>query len=54
MTPSQKFLSKLTKESIREYIEHLNKKYKPKTAKRKLATLNYLLMQVLIECNPFD
>ena len=42
----------------RDYIEYLNKKYKPKTAKRKLATLkafiHFLLLQDLIDFNPFD
>lgn len=52
------FANKLSKQSIWDYIEYLNKKYKPKTVKRKLATLkafiHYLLLQDLIDFNPFD
>ena len=46
------------KSSICEYISHLHKKYKPKTAKRKIATLkafvHFLLIEDIIENNPFD
>lgn len=58
MTQYRAFSGDLTKESLWDYIEHLNKKYKPKTVKRKLATLkafiHFLLMQDLIDYNPFD
>ena len=46
------------KASICGYITHLHKVYKPKTAKRKLATLkafiHYLLIEDIIDSNPFD
>lgn len=52
------FSNELSKQALWDYIEHLNKKYKPKTAKRKLATLkafiHFLLLQDLIDFNPFD
>lgn len=52
------FTSELSKQSLWNYIEHLNKSYKPKTVKRKLATLkaftHYLLIRDIIDCNPFD
>lgn len=52
------FSNELSKQALWDYIEHLNKKYKPKTAKRKLATLkafiHFLLLQDLIDYNPFD
>ena len=48
----------LDKASICCYISHLHKIYKPKTAKRKLATLkafiHYLLIEDIIDSNPFD
>lgn len=54
----QSFSYELTKQSLWDYIEHLNKLYNPKTAKRKIATLkaflHYLIVQDLINCNPFD
>lgn len=54
----QCFTSELSKQSLWNYIEHLNKSYKPKTVKRKLATLkaftHYLLIRDIIDCNPFD
>lgn len=50
--------NELSKQALWDYIEYLNKKYKPKTAKRKLATLkafiHFLLLQDLIDFNPFD
>lgn len=50
--------SSFDKISICEYISHLHKEYKPKTAKRKIATLkafvHYLLIEDIIENNPFD
>lgn len=52
------FSDELSRQDLWDYIERLNKKYKPKTTKRKLATLkaftHYLLLQDLIELNPFD
>jgi site-specific recombinase XerD len=52
------FSNELSKQVLWDYIEYLNKKYKPKTAKRKLATLkafiHFLLLQDLIDFNPFD
>lgn len=52
------FSDELSKQALWEYIEYLNKKYKPKTAKRKLATIkafiHFLLLQDLIDFNPFD
>lgn len=52
------FSNELSKQALWDYIEYLNKKYKPKTAKRKLATLkafiHFLLLQDLIGFNPFD
>lgn len=50
--------SKYDKESICNYISHLHKIFKPKTAKRKIATLkaftHYLLIEDIIDNNPFD
>lgn len=52
------FSNELSKQALWDYIEYLNKKYKPKTAKRMLATLkafiHFLLLQDLIDFNPFD
>lgn len=52
------FSNELSKQALWDYIEYLNKKYKPKTAKRKLATLkafiHFLLLKDLIDFNPFD
>lgn len=52
------FSNELSKQALWDYIEYLNKKYKPKTAKRKLATLkafiHFLFLQDLIDFNPFD
>lgn len=46
------------KESICNYISYLHKIFKPKTAKRKIATLkaftHYLLIEDVIDNNPFD
>lgn len=46
------------KKSICQYIELLNIKYKPKTVKRKIATLksftHYLLIEEKIDVNPFS
>lgn len=54
----ENFSDELSKQVLWNYIEYLNKKYKPKTAKRKLATLkafiHFLLLQDLIDYNPFD
>lgn len=58
LTQYKAFSDELSKQSIWNYIEHLNKLYKPKTAKRKLATLkafiHFLLLKDLIDFNPFD
>lgn len=47
-----------TKEVICQYIDTLHKKYKPKTSKRKIASVkaftHYLLIEDVIEINPFD
>lgn len=49
--------SKIKKDILICFIEHLNKLYKPKTIKRKIATLkafvNYLYFEEIIENNPF-
>lgn len=46
------------KNVIIDYIAHLHKQFKPKTAKRKIASLkafsHYLMTQEIIETNPFD
>jgi len=47
-----------SKESISSYLSFLHNIYKPKTIKRKIATLkaftHYLLIEEIIEHNPFD
>lgn len=52
------FTNALDRQSICDFIAYLNEQYKPKTVKRKIATLkaftHYLLIQDLIEYNPFD
>jgi len=49
---------KLTRNNICDYITHLHETYKPRTAKRKIASLKafcrYLECEELIEKNPFD
>lgn len=49
---------KFDKNVIIDFIAHLHKNFKPKTAKRKIAVLkaftHYLIMQEIIENNPFD
>mgnify|MGYP004534958111 CR=1 FL=1 len=46
------------REHIRSYIIHLHKRFKPKTAKRKIAALkaftHYLMVQDIISENPFN
>ncbi len=46
------------KPSICDYIAYLHSEYKPKTCRRKIATLkafvHYLLIEDIIETNPFD
>lgn len=46
------------KESICDYLTFLHNNFKPKTVKRKIATLkaftHYLLIEDIIETNPFD
>lgn len=50
--------NEFTIECIREYISHIHKEFKPKTAKRKIASLkaftHYLMVQDIITSNPFD
>ena len=45
------------KSSIEQYIDHMHNKYKPKSVKRKIASLkaffHYLEMEDLLEINPF-
>ncbi|MDR2732965.1 MAG: tyrosine-type recombinase/integrase [Fibromonadaceae bacterium] len=49
---------KIEKEVLMRFIERLHKSYKPKTIKRKIATLkafvNYLYFEEIIEHNPFS
>ena len=46
------------KDSIRNYISHLHSVFKPKSVKRKIATLkafsHYLVIEDILETNPFD
>lgn len=48
----------ISKSNLTEYIQELHTKYKPKTVKRKIASLkafvHYLYFEDLIESNPFD
>lgn len=50
--------TRFTVECIREYISHIHKEFKPKTAKRKIASLkaftHYLMVRDIITANPFD
>lgn len=52
------YIKNLDKTSICSYISYLHKTYKPKTCRRKIATLkafvHYLLIEDIIETNPFD
>ena len=47
-----------TGNSLSSYISHLHKQFKPKTVKRRIASLKafarYLIMQDIINVNPFD
>ncbi len=47
-----------SKDNLIDYIQYLHKTYKPKTIKRKIATLkafvHYLYYEEIIEFNPFD
>lgn len=49
---------KFDNNSITNYISHLHRQFKPKTAKRKIAALkaftHYLMIQEIIDTNPFD
>lgn len=53
-----KYIQSLDKASICRYISYLHKTYKPKTCRRKIATLkafvHYLLIEDIIDINPFD
>ena len=48
----------LSKATICKYISYLHEHFKPKTCRRKIATMkafiHYLLVEDIIECNPFD
>lgn len=48
----------ISKEDLSKYIQYLHKTYKPKTIKRKIATLkafvHHLFYEEIIEFNPFD
>lgn len=50
--------NKYSKDVICRYIDMLHEKYKPKTIKRKIASVkaftHFLLIQEIIEINPFD
>ncbi len=50
--------SQFNKEALCNYLVHLHNTYKPKTVKRKIATLkaftHYLMIEDIIETNPFD
>lgn len=52
------YIKNLDKTSICSYISYLHKTYKPKTCRRKIATLkafvHYLLIEDIIDTNPFD
>jgi len=52
------FGGKVEKDGLTRFIEHLHRSYKPKTVKRKIATLkafvNYLYFEDLIRHNPFS
>lgn len=52
------YIQSLDKTSICSYISYLHKTYKPKTCRRKIATLkafvHYLLIEDIIDINPFD
>ena len=49
---------KLARSSLSSYISYLHKQFKPKTAKRKIASLkaftHFLMIQDIIGVNPFD
>lgn len=53
-----KYIQTFDKTSICSYISYLHKTYKPKTCRRKIATLkafvHYLLIEDIIDINPFD
>lgn len=50
-------ITKITSESIEQYIAHLHTQYKPKTVKRKIASMkaffHYLEYREIIDHNPF-
>ena len=50
--------NKLSKEAICLYIDNLHQRFKPKTAKRKIASIKafvrFLLVEEIIKTNPFD
>ena len=55
---SHSTIEQITSETLEQYIAHLHGQYKPKTAKRKIASLkalfHYLEYKELIDCNPFN
>ena len=55
---SESTSNEFSKEDICSYIDGLHDQYKPKTVKRKIASLkaftHYLLIEEIIEINPFD
>ena len=50
--------NKFSKDVICQYIDMLHEKYKPKTIKRKIASVkaftHYLIIEEVIEINPFN
>lgn len=48
----------ISKDDLSEYIQNLHEEFKPKTARRKIASLKafirYLYFQDIIDNNPFD
>lgn len=48
----------ISKQDLTEYIQHLHQNFKPKTIRRKIASLkafvHYLYYQDMVEFNPFD
>lgn len=51
-------IAKITSDSLEQYIAHLHRHYKPKTAKRKIASVkalfHYLEYREIIDNNPFN
>lgn len=55
---SETQINEITQETLEQYISYLHQKYKPKTVKRKIASLkalfHYFEYKELIDQNPFD